>query len=135
VVYFPGDLDRTFWDVRSFDHAMLLRNAVAWATDEAAPLSVEGKGVLDVSIWEQKNSMTVHLVNLTNPRMMKGPLREVIPLSRQVVRVRVPDGRRVKSARLLAAGGDVHYREETGTIVIEVPAIDIHEVVALDYAV
>jgi hypothetical protein len=41
----------------------------------------------------------------------------------------------VKSARLLAAGGDVHYREETGTIVIEVPAIDIHEVVALDYAV
>jgi hypothetical protein len=79
--------------------------------------------------------MTVHLVNLTNPMMMKGPLREVIPLSRQVVRIRVPEGRRVKSARLLAAGTDVHYREENGAIVIEVPAIDIHEVVALDYAV
>ena len=135
VVYFPGDIDRTCWDVMSFDHAMLLRNAVAWATDESAPLSVQGKGVLDVSIWEQKNSMTVHLVNLTNPMMMKGPLREVIPLSRQVVRIRVPEGRRVKIARLLAAGTDVHYREENGAIVIEVPAIDIHEVVALDYAV
>jgi hypothetical protein len=52
-----------------------------------------------------------------------------------VVRIRVPEGRRVKSARLLAAGTDVHYREENGAIVIEVPAIDIHEVVALDYAV
>jgi hypothetical protein len=135
VVYFPGDIDRTFWDVMSFDHALLLRNTVAWASDEHAPLSVEGKGVLDVSIWEQKNSMTVHLVNLTNPMMMKGPLRESIPLSSQLVRVRVPEGRRVKSARLLVAGGEVHYREESGAILIEVPTIDIHEVVALDYAV
>lgn len=134
VVYFPGDIDRTFWDVMSFDHAMLLRNAVAWATDEPALLSVGGKGVLDVSVWEQKNSMTVHLVNLTNPMMMKGPLREAIPLFSQQVRVQVPEGRRVKSARLLVAGSDVHYREERGAIVIEVPSIDIHEVVALDYA-
>jgi len=98
-------------------------------------LSVEGKGILDVSIWGQKNSMTVHLVNLTNPMMMKGPLREVIPLSNQVVRVRVPDGRRVAKARLLVAGTDVQHREENGAIVIEVATIDIHEVVALDYAV
>jgi hypothetical protein len=79
--------------------------------------------------------MTVHLVNLTNPMMMKGPLREVIPLSSQLVHVRTPEGRRVKSARLLVAGSDVHYREEKDAIVIEVPAIGIHEVLALDYAV
>jgi hypothetical protein len=34
----------------------------------------------------RKNSMTVHLVNLTNPMMMKGPVREVIPISSQQVR-------------------------------------------------
>ena len=55
------------------DHAKLLRNAVLWATNETAPVTVEGQGVLDISIWGQKNSMTVHLVNLTNPMMMKGP--------------------------------------------------------------
>ena len=36
--------------------------------------------MLDVTVWRQRESMTVHLVNLTNPMMMKGPLREVIPI-------------------------------------------------------
>lgn len=73
TVYFPGDIDRTFWEVLDADHAKLLRNAVLWATNEPTPVTVEGQGVLDISIWVQKDSMTVHLVNLTNPMMMKGP--------------------------------------------------------------
>jgi hypothetical protein len=135
VIYFPWDIDRTFWDVLSVDHAMLLRNAVVWATDEPPLLSVEGRGVLDISVWGQKNSMTVHLVNLTNPMMMKGPLREVIPLSSQKVSVRIPEGRRVKRAQLLVAAGEIPHHENDGVITIEVPKIDVHEVVALDFAV
>jgi hypothetical protein len=73
VVYFPGDLDRTFWQVLAVDHGMLLRNAVEWATNEAPPVKVEGPGILDVAVWEQKASMTLHLVNLTNPMMWKRP--------------------------------------------------------------
>ena len=34
--------------------------------------------------------MTVHLVNLTNPMMMKGPLRELIPVGPHQVRVQLP---------------------------------------------
>lgn len=135
VVYFPWDIDRTFWEVLNVDHAKLLRNTVLWATNEPAPLSVEGKGILDISIWGQKNSMTVHLVNLTNPMMMKGPLREVIPLSSQKVRVRVPTGRRVTKAHLLVAGNDIHYHVHRDMIVVEVPTINVHEVIALDFAV
>jgi len=135
IVYFPWDIDRTFWDVLNVDHAILLRNAVAWATDEPQLLSVEGPGVLDVSVWGQKDSMTVHLVNLTNPMMMKGPLREVIPLSSQKVSVRIPEGRRIRKAQLLVAGNEVAHRESNGVITIEVPKIDVHEVVALDFAV
>ena len=134
VVYLPGDVDRTFWDFLSVDHAKLLRNAVLWATNEPTPVSVEGKGVIDVAVWGQKNSMTVHLVNLTNPMMMKGPLREVIPLTGQRVRIRVPEGRQMRGAKLLVAGKTVPYRGEAGSIVIEVPSIDVHEVVALDFA-
>lgn len=135
VVYFPWDIDGTFWNVLNFDHALLLRNAVVWATQEASPLSVEGKGVLDVSVWGQKQSMTVHLVNLTNPMMMKGPLREVIPLSSQKISVRIPDGRRVAKARLLVAGGEIPYRVEGGMVALEVPTIDVHEVIALDFEI
>ena len=53
-------------------------NAVNWATNEEAPVTVTGPGILDVTVWLQKQSMTVHLVNLTNPMFMKGPVRELI---------------------------------------------------------
>jgi len=133
VVYFPANIDRTFWDVLAGDHAILLRNAVLWATNEPGPLEVEGKGVLDVAVWLQKDSVTAHLVNLTNPMMLKGPIREVIPISKQTVRIRLPkDGRRVSKARLLVAGSEVPFREEGGTVVVQVPTIELHEVVALD---
>ena len=135
IVYFPGDLDRTFWEVLDVDHGKLLRNAVLWATNEPAPVIVEGKGILDVSLWSQENSMTVHLVNLTNPMMMKGPVREIIPISSQRLRIQVPDGRRVRRVRFLVAGKDAQYRTEQKTIILETPPIGVHEVVALDLAV
>jgi hypothetical protein len=132
VVYFPADLDRTFWEVLDVDLAKLLRNAVVWATNEPAPVTVEGKGILDISVWRQKNSMTVHLVNLTNPMMMKGPLREVIPLSRQQVSIRMPEGSRVSRVRLLVAGAAAPHHNEGGVIHLTVPSIGVHEVLALD---
>jgi Hypothetical glycosyl hydrolase 6/Beta-galactosidase trimerisation domain len=134
VVYFPWDLGRTFWEALNVDHGRLLRNAVTWATNEAAPVSVEGPGVLDLSIWTQQNSMTVHLVNLSNPMMMKGPVREIIPMPRQQLRVRVPGGRRVGKVHLLVAKTDVAYRWQNDAIELEVPSVGLHEVVAIDFA-
>ena len=75
VAYFPWDIDRTFWEILAPDHGKLLRNAVAWATNEEPPVGVTGPGLLDVTAWRQRNSVTVHLVNLTNPMMLKGPVR------------------------------------------------------------
>jgi hypothetical protein len=133
VVYFPGDIDRTFWEVLDLDHGKLLRNAVVWATHEPAPVLIRGHGVLDVSVWMQKNSMTVHLVNLTNPMMMKGPVREIVPLGELVVSVRLPQGRGVSRAQLLVAGHDVSRRLVDDLVQVEVPSIGVHEVLALDF--
>lgn len=132
VVYFPWDVDRTFWEILNVDHSKLLRNAVLWATRVPQPVSVRGPGVLDVAVWTQKDSMTVHLVNLTNPMMMKGPVREIIPLSAQRVRIGVPAGRRVHAARLLVADREISYRTTGGAIEMEVPSIGLHEVIAID---
>jgi hypothetical protein len=134
VVFLPGDIDRTFWETLDIDQSKLLRNAVIWATNEAAPLTVKGQGVLDVAIWNQKNSMTAHLVNLTNPMMMKGPVRELIQIGKQEVSITVPTDRRVKRVHLLVAGRDVKYANENGVIRLEVPSILLHEVVAIDFA-
>ncbi len=109
VVYFPWDIDRTFWEVLSVDHFKLLRNAVTWATNEEPVLKVEGPGVLDVTYWRQRNSVTVHLVNLTNPMMMKGPVRELLPVGEQQVTLRLPEGVRARSVKLLAADKTVRH--------------------------
>ena len=67
VAYFPWDIDRAFWEVLCIDHLKLLRNASEWPTDEQPLVTVTGPGLLDVAVWRQKSSMTVHLANLTNP--------------------------------------------------------------------
>jgi hypothetical protein len=133
VVYFPWDIDRVYWEILTADHGALLRNAVLWATDEEPLLTVQGTGMLDVAMWEQKRSMTVCLVNLTNPMMMKGPVREVITLGAQSLRIRVPEDRRVSGVKLLVAGTRPRYSEKDGAIALELPTIGLHEVVALDF--
>ena len=132
VVYFPWDIDRTFWEVLSVDHFKLLRNAVVWATNEDPPVTVTGPGVLDVTVWQQKSSLTVHLVNLTNPMMMKGPIRELIPVGEQKVRVQLPKGTRAKRVRLLAAGKSPRFERSGQFLSVMVPSILDHEVVAID---
>ncbi len=134
VVYFPFDLDRTFWDVLATDHGTLLRNAITWAHGAEQPLTVAGKGVIDVSVWTQEKSMTAHLVNLTNPMMMKGPVRELIPSPAQRVRIRVPKDRRVTAVHLLVHNQTPKFRITSGVLELDVPPIELHEVVALDLA-
>jgi Hypothetical glycosyl hydrolase 6/Beta-galactosidase trimerisation domain len=132
VVYFPFDIDRIFWEILAVDHSKLLRNAVDWAANEPRPVQVEGPGVLDVTFWKQKDSLTLHLVNLTNPMMMKGPLREFIPLPAQQVSIALPEGRRARQVKLLVSGRPVRVQESGGRIRLTVPSILDHEVVAID---
>jgi hypothetical protein len=132
VAYFPWDIDRVFWEVLSVDHGRLLANAVQWAANEERPVTVSGPGLVDVTIWRQKQSLTVHLVNLTNPMMIKGPIRELLPLGAQQVRVKLPPGTKPAKVTLLVAEQDPHASESSGYLEVTVPSILDHEVVAID---
>ena len=76
--------------------------------------------------------MTVHLVNLTNPMMMKGPLREVIPIGPLHVRVRMPGGLEPRAVRLLTAGAGVPVDQSGNVLSVTVPSVGVHEVIAID---
>lgn len=132
IVYFPWDIDRTFWEVLCVDHLKLLRNAVEWATNEPPVVEVTGAGVLDMTVWRQKDSLTVHLVNLTNSMMMKGPVRELLPIGEQKLRVRLPDGARAKNVQLLAADRTPEFTRRGRELGVAVPSILDHEIVAVD---
>jgi hypothetical protein len=132
VVYVPWDLDRTFWEVMCVDHLRLLRNAIGWAANEPPPVEVDGPGVLDVTVWRQRDSMTVHIVNLTNPMMMKGPLREAIPVGPLRTRIRLPAGTRVRKVQLLTAQTTVPSEQSGDVMTVTVPSVDVHEILAID---
>jgi len=130
VVYFPWDIDRTFWEVMCPDHGRLLANAVRWALNEEPVLTVEGPGLVDAAIWRQASSVTVHLVNLTNPYAMKGQIREHIPLPPQRLRLRV--ARRPRRARWLWTDREAAFQYRDGWLETQTPAIALYEVLALD---
>lgn len=131
VAYIPGDLDRSFWQMLSTDHSRLLRNTIRWALQEMPIVDIQTPGVVDVAVWRQKSSMTVHLVNLTNPMMMKGPFRELLPVEARVS-IQVPAGKKVTGVQLLMSQVKPAFENKNGMITLQVPKILDHEIVALD---
>ncbi len=114
------------------DHGKLLRNIINWATNEEPSVQVEGPGILDVTVWRQKKSMTVHLVNLTNPMMMKGPFREFIRIGEQKLKIKTPPNTKVNKIHLLSSDKSPDYEINGDIVSLIVPSILDHEVVAFD---
>ena len=131
VAYFPVDIDRTYWQIMSTDHLKLLQNTIRWALNEEPVVEVEGPGVIDVTVWQQKDSMTVHLVNLTNPMMMKGPFREFIPIDVQV-RIKIPKGTKPKEVKLLIKEEKPEFKINAGYVNLDVSKITDHEIIGID---
>ena len=132
IVYFPWDVDRVYWEVMCADHGLLLANVIDWATNEARPVTVTGPGLLDVTIWRQATSLTVHLVNLTNAMTMKGPFSELVPSHPQTVKIQLPQGARAERVQLLVSDQQCPVDEAQGFLEVTVPSILDHEVIAVD---
>jgi len=132
VVYFPMDLDRTFWEVLSADHLALLKNAVEWTMDGGQPMTVSGPGLVDIAYWRQKNSLAAHIVNMNNPMMMKGPYREMIAAGPYRVSLEIPLRTKIGAVRLLESGATPKTTRDGARLVVEIPTIRLHEVVAVD---
>jgi hypothetical protein len=134
VVYFPWNIGEIFWEVMAIDHGRLIRNAVLWALGKAPQVTIEGSGIIDVALGEDAQGQALTVLNLTNPMMLKGPVRENIPLGPQRVSLAIPAGKSVRRARLLVAGCEVPFALEQGRAVVEIPAIDRLEVLHLGWA-
>ncbi len=133
VAYIPWDIDRAFWQYLALDHGKLLNNTIRWTLNEDPIVTVKGPGLIETTAWRQKKSMTVHLVNLTNPMMMKGPFREFIPVKADVT-IKIPEHAKVTGVQLLLSDQKPTYNINNGKIALSVPEILDHEIVALDFA-
>jgi hypothetical protein len=77
--------------------------------------------------------MTVHLVNLTNPMMIKGPARELLPVGEQVVRIRLPEGKSLQGIQLLCSESWPRVVQAGSLLTVVVPRVLDHEVIAIDF--
>jgi hypothetical protein len=132
-VYLAMDFDAAFWRSRLPDHKRLLLNAVNWVRKgEPLPVTVSGNGLLDVTIWRQERSITVHLVNLNTPNLFGGPVTEIVPVGRQELKVVLPEGAKPVRVKLLRAKLDVPVNLQDDELTVVVPQVLDHEVVAIE---
>jgi hypothetical protein len=134
VAYIPWDIDRTFWNIMTVDHGKLLRNIFNWTLNESPVVAVKGEGIMDITAWEQKGSITAHLVNFTNPMMMKGPFRELLAVGEQTVNIKIPAGKKVEKVKLLVSEKEADYNISDGDLKLKIDQILDHEVIAVDLA-
>jgi hypothetical protein len=114
------------------EHGLLLRSAVEWATNEPSPVKVEGLGMFDVTVWRQKESMAVHLVNLTNPMAMRPNISQLIPSHPQTVEVQLPRGKRAGKVHTLMHEATLPHHVTGDRLRVTVPSVLDYEVVAID---
>jgi hypothetical protein len=131
VAYIPWDIDKSFWQFMALDHGKLLNNTIRWALNEDPVVTVKGPGMIETTVWRQKDSMAVHLVNMTNPMMMRGPFRELIPVDVEVS-IKVPDNVKLKGVHLPMRDTDPQYTYNNGVVTLAVKQISDHEIIGLD---
>jgi hypothetical protein len=134
AVYIPWNIGEVFWAVLAEDHGRLIANAVRWALGKRPAVEVSGEGVVDIGLRESADGLVVSLVNLTNPMMMKGPLRKAMPIGRQVISAAVPAGRSGATAQLLLAEAAAEVTIAEGRAEIVVPSLTHMEVVEVRWA-
>jgi hypothetical protein len=132
IVYFPDDVDRTFWRSWNRDLGFLLSNAVRWAGREPYSAKVSGPGLLDIFYWETEPGLALHILNYTTPALMKGPARDIFAVGPQEVRLRIPAGLQVASnAITLSNQQQVPLRVDGDGITFTLPQVGEYEVVAI----
>ena len=131
VAFLPAALDRCYGRDHLPDHGNLLANLVRWTARENLPLQVEGAGLVDCHLYQQRNKLVLHLVNLTNEGAWRAPVDELIRIGPLSVRVRLPAGVRGNHIQLLVSKNSTKAAIKNGWLHFNVPTILDHEVVVI----
>ncbi len=134
VVYIPWNIGEVFWTYLAPDQGMLIANAVKWALGKTPEVTVDGKGVFDLGLHDSDKGRTLCVLNLTNPMMMKGPLRDTWPVGPLKVSIEIPEGKTIASAKLLVAGEEVDVTVQDNRVTLDITEIETMEVVHLVWA-
>jgi hypothetical protein len=132
IVYFAGDIARSFWISGNPDLSQLLINSVHWILNRQAPTAtVEGSGMVEMFAWETEPGFALHLLNYTNPNMTRPFVTHFYPTGPLQTQFQVSDGRKITSVRALRSLRDLPFKQVGSSVRFEVPSVLDYEVVAL----
>ena len=128
LAWFPGDVDRSFWRSNNGDLSLLLRNTIGWLLKDTQPATVKGDGMVELFAWRTQPGYAVHVLNYTNPNMLRGWFRDTYPIGPQHVTIRLPDTRAVKEVRELRSGKLLEHRVSGDRIEFTIPEVRDYEI-------
>lgn len=132
TVYLAADIDRCASRDEHPDHFRLMANILGWATQGDVPFSITGQGKLTAHSYEQQGRIIVHLGNATSTTRTPGRHGEIIPIGPFTMTLPFPDGNR--KVNFLVSGAEVVLAAENGTLTVDIPSVDDHEVIVISPA-
>lgn len=134
TVYIPWNIGATFWQVLAGDHGRLIANSVHWALSKRVDVEVDAKGVIDIALRKSEDRLVVLINNLTNPMMMKGPIREVFPIGPITLSIAIPQGRSVDQVRLGSTGESLRHQSADGRVKVTLAELATLDAVQVDWS-
>jgi hypothetical protein len=131
VAFMPADLDRQFARYNLPDHGNLIANLIRWASRDNIPLKVDCRGLLDCNIYTRGNKLIIHIVNLTSAGTWRQPVDEYIPVGPVRIRVKLPEGIKGMTLRLLVSGLTIPYVNNKGWAEFSLNSVTDHEVIII----
>jgi len=131
LAYIPGDIDRSFWRSGNPDLSRLIKNVIGWLVRDRAPVAVTGDGIIETFAWETEPGFALHLLNYTNPNMLRGWFTGTYPVGTQLVRAELPEGIHGMRVDLLRAATSVPLKRDGHTAEFTIPGIRDYEVAVI----
>jgi Hypothetical glycosyl hydrolase 6 len=132
VVYFPGDIARTAWKSGSPDMNRLISSSVHWLMkNNPRPVTVGGEGIMELFAWETEPGFALHVLNYTNPNLMRSMVRRFYPIGPLHVEFKLPAGKKISAVRALRADRALSFKQTNEVIQFDIASVMDYEVVAL----
>jgi hypothetical protein len=129
--YIPGDTDRAYWRSQDGDLSRLLGNVIRWLVNGSAAVTVRGEGIAELFAWQTEAGHALHVLNYTNPNMLRGWMTHNYAVGPQKVRFQVPEGTHVARVQLLRAARPVPFARRGDVIEFEIPQVVDYEVAVI----
>lgn len=134
MVWFPGDIERTYWITGHSDLLRLLQNAIRWVSHDERVVQVDGAGLIEAFCWETAPGYAVHLLNYNTPNAFHGWVQSASPVGPQRVSMKLPSGVSVRSVELLRSGQRPAFAFRGQVLQFTVPEVAEYEVATITVA-